>query len=134
MTAANKRLSAAQFNRAFEHGTRFSDRGLRLVVAKGDGRWGVAVSKKLKRRKPAGADEKPPSGMAPACHARRNRVKRRARAAVESVVAELRPGIDYVFMVLAEGESLSLDSLESAMLTLLRKAHMACDSEEGPTE
>lgn len=131
MRAADKRLKAAHFNRAFESGRRFSDRDLRLVISFGDGRWGVAVSKKLKRRNPAGSTEKPPNSVGPACHARRNRVKRRARAAVESIVAELRPGNDYVFMVLAEGERLSLDSLRSAMLSLLRKAHITMDNEEG---
>ena len=73
-----KGLSKNQFDAVFKNGKRVSTPNFRLSAERGEGRIGIATSKKI------------------GCHARRNWVKRRIRESIKSLESNLRPDLDYI--------------------------------------
>ncbi|MBC8065111.1 MAG: ribonuclease P protein component [Chlorobia bacterium] len=82
-------LSKTKFEAVFKGGKRVSTSNFRLTADKGEGRVGVATSKKI------------------GCHARRNWVKRRIRESIYSFESSLRTDLDYI--VIATPNVLTMD-------------------------
>ncbi|MBN9502217.1 MAG: ribonuclease P protein component [Armatimonadetes bacterium] len=78
-----KGLSKPRFEAVFQGGKRVSTRHFRLSATFGEGRVGIATSKKI------------------GCHARRNWVKRRIRAILLRLDDVLRTDLDYIFVASA---------------------------------
>ena len=93
----------------FAEGKRASTSLYRLSAGPGDGRVGIATSKKI------------------GCHARRNREKRRGREAIRALRGELKPHLNYVLVILPAAESVGEASRVEDLRVLLTKVNRRWD-------